>query len=545
MSGRAPARSGAGAPAADRPPEYFATGWTGGRNPWVIALVVTMATFMEILDTSIANVSLPHIAGNLSVSQDESTWVLTSYLVSNAVVLPISGWISNRIGRKRFYMTCVGLFTLSSFLCGVAPTLGWLIFFRVMQGVGGGGLGPSEQAILADTFPPAKRGMAMAVYGMAVVLAPAIGPTLGGFITDNFNWRWVFFINVPVGIASIILSSRIVTDPPHLQAAKAHARSSGVDWVGLGLIATGLGCLEVVLDKGLEEDWFHSSFITGFSIVAMVTLVSFVFWEWQHPNPIVDLRMFKRGSFAVANALMLMLGIALFGSTVLLPQYMQILMGYSAQQSGMALSPGGLVVIALLPAVGILVSKVDTRYLVMFGFAVLSASMFYMAHTIDIQMDFATAVKVRALQSVGMAFLFVPIQTISYAGVPPQKFNQVSGIMNLSRNMGGDIGIAFVTTLIGVRTQTHQANLAAHTTAYDPQYQAHVDAISRAMEHAGSTSYQAARQATAAMYRQLVQQATQLAYLDALWLLAVATAVMVPLVLVTRRPQGGAPAGAH
>jgi DHA2 family multidrug resistance protein len=535
MSGAAPAR-----PAQ---PDYFATGWTGGRNPWAIALVVTMATFMEILDTSIANVSLPHIAGNLSVSQDESTWVLTSYLVSNAVVLPISGWLSNRIGRKHFYMTCVALFTLSSFLCGVAPSLGWLIFFRVLQGVGGGGLGPSEQAILVDTFPPAKRGMAMAVYGMAVVLAPAIGPTLGGFITDNFNWRWVFFINIPVGILSLILTSRTVTDPPHLRDAKERARATGIDWVGLGLVGTGLGALEVVLDKGLEEDWFHSSFIRGFSIVAAVALLSFVFWEWQHPNPIVDLRMFKRRSFAVANALMLMLGVALFGSTVLLPQYMQVLMGYSAQRSGMALSPGGLVVIALLPFVGRLVTKVDTRWLVALGFAVLSAALFHMSRTIDLQMDFATAVELRALQSIGLAFLFVPIQTISYAGVPPQKNNQVAGIMNLSRNMGGDIGIAFVTTLIGIRSQMHQSNLAAHTTAFDAAFQARLGMMARAFERAGSTSLEATRQATAGMYRLLVQQARQLAYLDALWVLGVACALMVPLVWLTHRPQrAGAPA---
>jgi DHA2 family multidrug resistance protein len=530
----------AGGPAAESPrtaqqqPDYFVTGWTGGRNPWVIALVVTMATFMEILDTSIANVSLPHIAGNLSVGLDESTWVLTSYLVSNAIVLPISGWISSKIGRKRFYMTCVALFTISSFLCGIAPTLGTLIFFRVLQGIGGGGLGPSEQAILADTFPPAKRGMAMAVYGMAVVLAPAIGPTLGGFITDNFSWRWVFFINIPVGITSLILTSRVVTDPPHLRVARE--RTGGIDWLGLGLIATGLGCLEVVLDKGQEEDWFHSTFITGFTVVSAVCLVSFVFWEYNHESPIVDLKMFRRRNFAVAAAMMLMLGIGLFGSTVLLPQYLQVLMGYSAQQAGMALSPGGLVVIALLPLVGRLVSKVDTRILVAFGFAVLSGSMFYMSRTINLQMDFATAVELRALQSVGMAFLFVPIQTISYAGVPLQKNNQVSGIMNLSRNMGADIGIAFVTTLIARRAQVHQANLAAHTTAYDQPYQAKLSALLQALEHAGSTSAVAAKQATAAMYRQLVLQSTQLAYLDALFVLAIGSAIMVPLVWFAQRP---------
>jgi DHA2 family multidrug resistance protein len=532
------------APAAPRAvPEYFATGWTGGRNPWAIALVVTMATFMEILDTAIANVSLPHIAGNLSVSQDESTWVLTSYLVSNAVVLPISGWLSTRFGRKRFYMTCVAIFTLSSLMCGMAPSLGALIFFRVLQGVGGGGLGPSEQAILADTFPPAKRGMAMAVYGMAVVLAPAIGPTLGGYITDNFNWRWVFFINVPVGILSLILSSRFVSDPPHLRAARD--RAGVVDWVGLWLIATGLGCLEIVLDKGQEEDWLHSSFVIGFAIVGLVSLVSFVFWELQHDNPIVDLRMFKRKSFAITNALMLTLGVALFGSTVLLPQYLQVLMGYTAQQSGMALSPGGLVVIALLPFVGRLVGKVDARYLVAIGFFALSASMFYMARKIDLQMDFGTAVGLRCLQMSGMAFLFVPIQTISYSGVPPQKNNQVSGIMNLSRNMGGDLGIAFVTTLVARRAQAHQAILSDHTTAYDAPFQARLAAIASGLEHAGASSLTAAKQATAMLYRQLVVQSTQLAYLDALRFLAILTAVMGPLVFLAQRPRGAPPSGAH
>jgi len=537
MSGAGPSAG----PGASAPPAYFATGWTAGHNPWAIALVVTMATFMEVLDTSIANVSLPHIAGNLSVSQDESTWVLTSYLVSNAVVLPISGWLSSKVGRKRFYMSCVAIFTVSSFLCGIAPTLGSLIFFRVLQGIGGGGLGPSEQAILADTFPSAKRGMAMAVYGMAVVLAPAIGPTLGGFITDNFNWRWVFFINIPVGIASLLLSSRFVTDPPHLKWARE--RTGGIDWLGLALIATGLGCAEVVLDKGQELDWFHSSYITGFTLVAAVALVSFVVWEWSHDTPIVDVRMFERRGFAVANVLMLTLGISLFGSTVLLPQYLQVLMGYTAQQAGMALSPGGVLIILLLPFVGRLLSRADTRWMVAFGFLVLSASLFYMARVINLQMDFTTAVELRMFQSVGMAFLFVPIQTISYAGVPPQKYNQVSGIMNLSRNLGGDIGIAFVTTLIARRSQTHQAILAMHTTAYNPAYVAQLDGIARSMERAGTTSIDAARHATLAMYRQLVQQATQLAYLDALWVLGVGAALMMPIVWMTKRPGPmGAPA---
>ena len=327
----------------------------------------------------------------------------------------------------------------------------------------------------------------------------------------------------------------MVTDPPHLVTERG-ARGS-IDWLGLGLIATGLGSLEVVLDKGQEDDWFHSSSIVGFTLVAVVTLVSFVVWEWNHENPIVDLKMFKRRSFAVANAMMLMLGVALFGSTVLLPQYLQVLMGYTAEQSGMALSPGGLVVIALLPLVGRLVSRVDTRLLVAFGFAVLSGSMFFMSRKINLQMDFGMAVELRALQSVGMAFLFVPIQTISYAGVPPQKNNQVSGIMNLSRNMGGDIGIAFVTTLIARRAQVHQAHLTAHASLFSPEYRARFDGLTRGLQHAGATSLDAVHQATAVMYRQLVQQATQLAYLDALWVLGVATAMMIPFLWLASRPQ--------
>src|SRR2546421_8370099 len=377
--------------------------FTGGYNPWVIALTVTMATFMEVLDTAIANVSLPHIAGSLSVSQDESTWVLTSYLVSNAIILPVSGWFATKIGRKRFYMGCVVVFTASSFLCGIAPNLGLLIFFRVLQGIGGGGLGPSEQAILADTFPPVKRGLAFAVYGMAVVMAPAVGPTLGGFITDHYSWRWVFFINVPVGIASMLLSSRILVDPPHLVEAKK--RVGPIDGVGLGLIAVGLGALEYVLDKGQEEDWFNSHTIVIFATVAVVSLVSFVFWEWRQEHPVVEVRLFKNGTFAVSNLMMPVLGTAPYGSTVHLPLYLQVWMGYSAQDAGMALSPGGFMVILLLPLVGKLLGKVDARYLIAFGFLVTSAALLHRAHTLYPGIDFRTAVLMRIFQTSGIASL--------------------------------------------------------------------------------------------------------------------------------------------
>jgi len=369
------------------------------------------------------------------------------------------------------------------------------------------------------------------------VLAPAIGPTLGGYITDHFTWRWIFFINIPVGIVSLLLTSRVVVDPPHL--AEMRRRAGPIDWIGLSLIAVGLGALELVLDKGQEEDWFVSHFITTFAIVSAVALVAFVVWEWRQENPVVDVRLFKQRSFAVANLMMLTLGIALFGSTVLLPQYLQVWMGYSAQQAGEALSPGGLVVILLLPLVGRLVSRFDARWLIAFGFTVLGASLFHMTRTLYPGIDFGTAVSLRAFQSVGLAFLFVPINTIVYAGIPPQKNNAVSGIVNLSRNMGGDIGIAFVTTLIARRSQFHQARIAEGITAGTGSVAARLEAIARGLVHAGSTSADAARQAYGALYRQLVQQAQTLAYLDALYVLAWFSVAMVPLVLLTRRVTGG------
>jgi len=520
-------------------------GWTGGYNPWTVALIVTMATFMEVLDTAIANVSLPHIAGTLSASEDQATWVLTSYLVSNAVVLPISGWIANRVGRKRFYMSCVVLFTVSSFLCGIAPNLGLLIFFRVLQGIGGGGLGPSEQAILADTFPPTKRGMAFAVYGMAVVLAPAIGPTLGGFITDHYSWRWVFFINVPVGALSLILSSRVLVDPPHLIKLKKDSAKAKIDGVGLGLIAVGLGALEYVLDKGQEDDWFHSRVICMFIAIAVVCLVSFVIWEWRNEHPVVEVKLFRSANFAIANVMMLVLGMTLYGSTVLLPQYLQIWMGYSAQDSGMALSPGGFVVICLLPLVGRMIGKIDTRYLIAFGFFALSIALWHFAHTLYPGIDFKTAVLLRVYLSFGIAFLFVPINTVIYNGIPPSKNNQVSGIVNLFRNMGGDIGIAFVATFIARRSQLHQNQLSSNIIR-GGMLDARMHGISANLQTHGIAAVTADKMALGNIYGQVVKQAQTLAYMDVLMVFFVFTLVMIPAVLLTAKPKaGGGAAMAH
>jgi MFS transporter, DHA2 family, multidrug resistance protein len=527
-----------GAAALPARPAYFETGWTGGRSPWAIALVVSMATFMEVLDTSIANVSLPHIAGDLSVTQDQSTWVLTSYLVSNAVVLPISGWLATRIGRKRFYMMCVSLFVASSLLCGLAPTLGTLVFFRILQGIGGGGLAPSEQAILVDTFPPAKRGAGMAVYGMAVVVAPAIGPTLGGFITEHFSWRWVFFINVPVGLASLVLTNRVVTDPPHLREMRQ--RTGRIDYVGLGLISAGLGCLEYVLDKGQEEDWLNSPAIVAFAVAAAACIVAFVIWEWYQDHPVIDVRMFGNRTLASGAAIMLLVGVLLYAPTVLLPAFEQALMGYTAEQAGQSMSPGAVSMILLMPLSGALVSRVDPRWLLASGAGLLSASLFYMSGHLHVGIDFQTAMLLRLFQTVGFAFLFVPINALVYAGVPPQKNNTVAGIMNLGRNIGGSIGIALAMTTVARRAQVHQAILTSHTNRFDAAFTTRLGSIARAFERGGASAIDATHRALAVVYRQVELQATQLAYLDAFRVLAFAGLGMLPLLALARSAKRSA-----
>jgi DHA2 family multidrug resistance protein len=518
-------------------------GWVPKHNPWLVALTVTIATFMEVLDTSIANVSLPHIAGSLSASVDESAWVLTSYLVANAVSLPLSAWISDRVGRKRFYMTCVMLFTVSSLLCGLSTSLPMLIFFRVLQGIGGGGLAPSEQAILADTFPARLRGAGFAMYGMAVVLAPAIGPTLGGYITDHYSWHWIFFINIPVGIFSLFLSSVMVEDPPHVLESMKRTAGNPVDFMGFGLIALGLGSLEVVLDKGQEDDWFSSTFIIVFGVLAVIGLAYFVVWEWNEEHPILELRLLKNRNFAVANVMMLVLGAILFGTTVLIPQYLQTVMGYTAENAGMVLSPGGFTVMLCMPIVGQLVSRVDARILIGFGFLVLFVALLNMSHIYP-GIDFHTATLYRVYQSVGLAFLFVPINTISFVNIRPSQSNQVSAMVNLCRNLGGSIGISALSTMLVRRQQVHQTYLAARA-AGAPLENALMGART-ILFHAGSAMPDATLQANGQIYGSLLQQATALAYIDVIRVFAVACAVAIPLLLLARRNKaGGAAAMAH
>jgi DHA2 family multidrug resistance protein len=506
-----------------------------------------MATFMEVLDTSIANVALPHIAGGLSASIDEATWVLTSYLVSNAIVLPMSAWLSTLVGRKRFYMSCVALFTLSSLICGLAPTLSTLIIFRVLQGAGGGGLQPSEQSILADTFAPEQRGMAFAIYGMAIVLAPAIGPTLGGWITDNYNWRWIFFINIPIGIISLLLSSRMIQDPPQLTRARQLARRRGmrIDFVGLALLALTFGPLQVVLDKGEEDNWFQSHFIVALAAVAAAAFVIAIFWELRHKDPVVNLRLFKNRSFAASAVMMFALGIVLYGTTVLLPEFVQVLMGYTAEQAGMMLSPGGLVIIALLPLVGFLLSRIDARWLIAFGFTATAVALYHMTG-INLQMSWGHAMMLRVYQSIGLAFLFVPINTVSYAGVEPGQNNQVSGLINLMRNVGGSVGISLSAVMVTERAQFHQQRLVQSATAYDPQMRSAVQGLAQTLHQSGLSMADAIHQAYGRIYMALQAQAQTLAYIDTFRVMALLALCLLPAVFLLKRIEPGkAPAGAH
>ncbi|MDR3771823.1 MAG: DHA2 family efflux MFS transporter permease subunit, partial [Terracidiphilus sp.] len=513
--------------------------WRPRANPWVIAITVTLATFMEALDSSIANVAMPHIGGSLSATRDESTWVLTSYLVANAVVLPISGWIANRIGRKRFYMTCVTLFTLASLLCGMAPTLGVLVVCRVLQGAAGGGLQPSEQSILADTFSPAKRSMAFAVYGMAVVLAPVLGPTVGGWIVDNYSWRWIFFINIPVGVLSLYLTNRVVEDPPYLAAIRK--RREGVDYWGLGLLVLSIGALQFLLDKGQEDDWFSSRTITVCTVVAAVGLAIFVWRQLHVEHPILDLRLFAQRNVGTTMFVMFMVGVSLYSSTVLIPQFLQEIMGYSAEQAGMAVSSGGLALMFLFPVAGALAPRFDPRWLVCVGFTITTFGLYRMTG-LDLNVPFSMAVSWRVVIALGLPFLFIPINTLCYAGVPQEKYNEVSGMSALMRNLGGSVGISFVTTLLARLTQKHLAMLNAHTVAGNGPFDALNSGLAHAWKQQGASSPDAAQRAGAQIYGMAQIQARLLSYVDVVWIMVALTAILIPLPFLMRRPKKLAPA---
>jgi DHA2 family multidrug resistance protein len=480
-------------------------------------------------------VALPHIAGNLGASNDESTWVLTTYLVSNAVVLPISGFLVGWLGRKRFFLTCIAFFTVSSFLCGIAPSLGLLLFFRVLQGAFGGGLQPMTQAILADTFPPEKRGLAFALYGITVVCAPAIGPTLGGWITDNYSWRWIFYINVPVGILALLLVTQLIEDPPQLSRLKAAV--ARFDYIGFGLLAVGVGALQVALDKGQEDDWFGSRFITALIITAAVGLVSLIIWEWRHQDPIVDVRLFKMFNFASCSVMMFVLGIVLFSSTVLLPQFLQTLMGYTAQKAGMVISMAAVLLLFLLPLVGRLAGRFQARHILAFGWVSLAVAMYFSCKHIDLLISFRAAAWMRIWQYLPVGFLFVPLTTAAYVGMPESKSNAAAGLINFVRNLGQSVGTSAVTTLIARRSQYHQSVLAEYTRS--PRFDAAVAGLASRLTQVGLSMHSAQQQAVARMYNMVMAQAQALSYVDIYWLLAVISALMFLLCFVLAKNEPG------
>jgi DHA2 family multidrug resistance protein len=525
-----PAGAGAARPA---PAEL----WQPKFNPWLIAVVVALAAFMEVLDTSIANVALPYIAGSLGATNDQSTWVLTSYLVSNAIVLPISGWFAHALGRKRFFMMCLTIFTVSSLLCGIAPSLAAILFFRVVQGAGGGGLQPIAQAILADTFPPEKRGLAFALYGVTAVFAPTIGPTLGGWITDNYTWRWIFFINLPVGILALFLVFRLVEDPPWV--TRASGAGVKIDYIGVALLTIGVGALQIMLDKGQEDDWFGSHFIITLAIVAGVGLVSLVIWEWFHKDPIVEVRLFKNLNFLGANAMMFILGIMLFSSLVMMPLFLQTLLGYTSESAGLVLSGGGMILLISMPVVGFLSGKIQARYLIAFGWLTLSIAMFYSTRELDLQISFGSASWLRVIQVFGLGFLFVPINLVAFVGMPLEKSNSLSGLINFMRNIGSSVGTSMVTTLLARRAQVRQVYLVAHFTPGQPAFAQAVAALAARLTAAGFDAELALKKAQALLYQSLIGQATTLAYLDTFGILAIGAAIMFLLSFALKKNELG------
>ena len=516
-------------------------------NPWWIALTVSLATFMEVMDISIANVALRHIAGSVGADQSESTWVLTSYLISNAIILPMSGWLASVLGRKRFYMSCVALFTVSSFACGIAPSLGALLICRVLQGAGGGGLAPSEQAILADTFPEQQRGMAFAVYGVAVVVAPAVGPALGGWITDHFSWRWIFFINIPMGILSLVLTGLLVEDSPGAKREHEAATRGGVriDYIGFLLVAIGLGSLQVVLDKGQEEDWFASGFILGFGVLAVLGLIGACIWELLIASePMVDLPLFRNRNFLFTNIMMFSTMFILLSTTQVLPQFVQQLFPYDATKAGLILMPGGFAIMLLMPAAGLLVRKIQAKYLIAAAFLVTSFGLYHLSG-FNTAISFKTIALARILQVAGVAFLFVPIQTLVYSDLPQGKSNNASALINLMRNLGGSVGVSLGTTLLVRRSQIHQQTLVSHLTATAPGFQQELARLTHRFVAHGTDRVEAGRQALATVMHQVQTQAAMMSYLDifVILMLGCLVAAALSVFLKTADLRNAQPAG--
>jgi MFS transporter, DHA2 family, multidrug resistance protein len=520
----------------------------GNRSPWLIAIVVSIATFMVVLDTAIANVSLRYIAGSLSVSIDQSTWIITTYLIANAIVLPASGWLSNVLGRKRFYMLCVGTFTLASLLCGLAPSLGALILFRILQGLGGGGMPTSEQAMLADTFPPEKRPQAFALYGIAVIVAPTVGPTLGGWITDNYSWHWIFFINFPIGLASLALVHWLVEEPEVLQRERRERLASGlnIDWLGILLIALTFGCLEIVLDRGEIDGWFGSTTIVLFATLAASSFILLIPWELTRHDPVVKLDLLFQRQFGLAFVVMLAVGAILFGSNQITPQLMQTNFPYTAELSGLAMMPGGLTMMIMMPIAGQVMGLMQPKYWMAIGFGMIAAAMWY-STSLTPDATFGFFAMIRIFQTMGLPLLFLPINVVAYSELPSAETNQGSALINVARNLGGSVGISLANTELLQRTQFHQARLVSNLFPTSLAYESNLRQITAYFAEVGSPA-DATTRAIHYIGTLVASQASILAYIDVFYLWALFAAVFVPIVLLlvrrTERDAGG-PAGMH
>jgi MFS transporter, DHA2 family, multidrug resistance protein len=509
-------------------------------NPYLIAIVVSLAAFMEVLDTTIVNVALRHIGGNFAASQDESTWVVTSYLVANGIVLPLSGWLAGVLGRKNYFLLSIAGFTATSFACGIASSLLMLIVFRLAQGLAGGGLQPMQMSIVMDAFPPEKRGTAFGITGMTMIVAPILGPTLGGLITDNFNWRWIFFMNVPVGMLALFLVKRLVTDPEH---SKAKGLLS-MDYIGLVLVMLGIGALQIVLDKGQEEDWFASRFIIYFALLSLVSLTAAAFWLWRQHEPIIDLRLLGHRSFGMACLMAFFIGFALYGSSTLVPLLLQAQFGYDATLAGMVLSPGGLTVVFIMPIVGKLVSKFPAKYLIALGMLTLSIGM-TLSSTFTPQTDYPTFVLLRISQVIGLPFLFIPSSTLAFAHIPPEKSNKASALYALIRNLGGSFGISLLLSFVARHQQLQQTILSEGLNPAHPGYSSLLARYSAFLQSTGKTSSEAAFTAMNRIYEELLNQATQLAYADGFRLLALITFALAGIALLMPNSQITKPKAAH
>ncbi len=506
--------------------------WRPRHNPWVIAISVMLATFMEVLDTSVANVSLPHIAGNLSATTDESTWVLTSYLVANAIILPASGWLSNYFGRKRLLIACIAIFTIASAMAGAAPTLGWLIIARTLQGAGGGALQPLSQAILLESFAPAERGVAMAAFGMGVVVAPTIGPTLGGWITDSYSWRWIFYINLPIGLLAILMVRAFVEDPHYIKSARDRARAN-IDYIGFGFMAIWLATLQVILDRGQEEDWFSAGWICWTAAISALCMIAFIVRELRTDHPIVDLRILKNRNFAIGIVLMAIVGAVLYSTIAQLPLFLQTLMGYSALLAGYAISPRGIGALLSMIVIGRITKLVDNRALMVGGFLLLAYSS-YLLGNINLDIGMASVIWPNVLNGIAMGFIFVPLTTVTMSTLRNEQMGNATGIFNLMRNLGGSIGISAVTTLIARWTQVHQAMMVGHLSPYDPAFQIRTGQIQQALTPQVG-SYLAAQKANGLIYNTLVQQAGVWAFVDNFRWVALISLCCVPLVLFFKK----------